>query len=40
MPYAMRRLFVPAWMLLASPVLAQDEESLFEAELIHAPVPL
>jgi hypothetical protein len=36
----MRRLFVLAWMLLASPALAQDEEYVFEAELIHAPVPL
>ena len=36
----MRRLFVLASMLLASPALAEDEEYVFEAELIHSPVPL
>lgn len=36
----MRRLIALATMLAASPALAQDEEYVFEAELIHAPVPL
>ncbi|KPP91249.1 hypothetical protein [Erythrobacter sp. HL-111] len=33
-------MFVLAAMLLAAPALAEDEKYVFEAELIHAPVPL
>ena len=36
----MRRLLAFVTMLAASPALAEDEEYLFEAELIHAPIPL
>jgi hypothetical protein len=36
----MRRLFLLTSILAASPALAEDEEFVFETELIHAPVPL